>query len=381
MELRESRKSKGSKAIVSLLSLLTVVLLTLSACHDTADDAPKSGRHRLTLPVGFAIAAETTEETRAMGDPGTYESFRIPDYAYVYLVVDLEGGGTAVCIPTDLHNNELTNPITLSTDPEAWLKEVNTYDNPQSRNDSIYRYLSYLHFKVPNDALRGRLYMAMTEKTLPDLTAITLGDGTGHSTEADVLSMTFNVDNTLRGYLQDIYATPYNYRPNGTYYGTISDVSATSAGRLSIMLYHVAAKVDLMWNVAPERQHDLRLSYIQARQLKQQNCLLFKPTENTLIATDYSANYSVDLMDGDIGQQWYGRQYFYTIPYNDGGRFRINLHLLKNGDDKVANQNSGYNLTLSKALTSVSAVFSPWVRGDLKFTSNMDYKNETKTIE
>ena len=111
----------------------------------------------------------------------------------------------------------------------------------------------------------------------------------GTSTEGDVQSMTFDVVSSPatsllparqrraaadqqrdRAAIQHIYSSPCNYQTGSTYYGTV-DVTSES-NRLSLMLYHVAAKVDLMWNVDKTVQADNRLTYIQARRLKQQGC-------------------------------------------------------------------------------------------------------------
>ena len=142
------------------------------------------------------------------------------------------------------------------------------------------------------------------------------------------------------------------------------------------MLYHVAAKVDMMWNVDKTLQEDNRLTYIQARNLKQVGCKLFKPTENTWTSDDDDSHYTFDLMDNDVSRQWYGRQYYYAIPYRVDSKYAINLHMLKNGDDKAANESSGYNLTIKRTL--LSDIFVPWLRGDLKFTNTITYGNAEK---
>ena len=72
-------------------------------------------------------------------------------------------------------------------------------------------------------------------------------------------------------------------------------------------------------------------------------------------------------MDGDIGRQRLGRQYFYAIPY--GPTYNIHLHFLTNGDDKGTYAATGYNLKLTKAM-SAFPVFTPWIRADLRFTTD-----------
>ena len=81
-------------------------------------------------------------------------------------------------------------------------------------------------------------------------------------------------------------------------------------------------------------------------------------------------------MDDDVSRQWYGRQYYYAIPYQVDNKYAVYLHMLKNGDDKTSNASSGYNLTIKRPL--LSNIFVPWLRGDLKFTNTITYGDVEK---
>ena len=366
--------------------LLFLFLFLLFSCQKDASVEPVQRTHVLEVPVNIDIPMSELQTTRAMGDPGTYEHFDAPCYVYSYFVVDIPGDETMVCYPLrSNHVDTYINPLDLSLYPHLWTKEIHNYDDPQTKGDSVYRFPYGFYYKIPDNASRGRLYMIASKVLLPGMPTVNFWDGEGdrpaNNRESDVLAQTFDVStDAVRDNLQNIYTTPYNYQYKGKYYGTVNDVSSNSTERLNLMLYHVAAKVDLMWNVAKEKQSTQWLSYIQARKLKKLSCKLFKPTENTWTSADDADNYSLDLFDGDIAQQWYGRAYFYTIPYKKDNYFDISLHVLKNGDDKTANAASGYNLTLRKNMSSTNAVFVPWLRGDLNFTSTMEYKDETKTV-
>lgn len=355
----------------SLLPSLTggvwgwVFLFILAACTSSIDDSsPSDNSSLVTVPINFAFAPDNDAMTRAPGDPGTYETLELPRYLYIYFVAVLPGGGTQVCKFGNERGEEISmsNPITTGT----WTETTNTDVFPQTEGDKIYSHSGTYRFKVPSGVTLARVYAAASYEALTDPIVL------GTSTEANVLAMTFDVTTGLRAHLQDLYSTPYNYNfpssstPYGDqYYGTVRAYASTP---LNLMLYHVAAKVDVKWNVVEDKQDNYRISYIQARKLKQQNCLLFKPTENTWTSADDAANYSIDLLDGDIGQQWYGRQYFYTIPYQEAnGKYNIHLHILKNGDDKTTYESTGYNLKLTKTLP---AVFTPWIRADLRFSTD-----------
>ena len=345
--------------------------------------------------------------TRAMGDPGTYEHFGYPRYFYVYVVGFTaaegdypESSGGTVCPLKDASDNDI-NRVDVGTDPSKWLHYLMTVDPPQTLLDSIYGCTQTVIFKLPSDAItKLRFYVAASPTPLKHdghELGVKVDDDDqvlkAGNTESDVLNLMFDVDDDLKGHLQDLYSSPYNYRPltspyTGLYYYTITD--PTKSEDITRIIYHVASKVDVKWNVAEEQQDNFCISYVQARKLKKKNCLLFRPTENAWTAADESDNDSKDLMDDDVARQWYGRQYFYTIPYrkddNDNGQwdsgentFDVNLHILKNGDDKNTYNTGGYNLLYHRSLPSPTYdVFVPWVRTDLRFTNNMTYGDVEK---
>ncbi len=404
--------------IACLAALLAATLL--AACSGD-EQLPQEAARVVALPVRLVMAPDGMggDATRAPGDPGTYEHFVAPDYAYVFLVVELDGGGTQVCRLTDSDGLPLTlnadNSLTLTGE---WHKELNGSDFPQTMHDSVYTYISTFYFEVPPTATVGRVYVAMSKVQLPSVAPATRGTGeivygTGGSTEDDVLNLGFDVEGSaMRSHLQDLYATPYNYCHSGTttYYGTIADMSPTSAEHLNLMLYHVAAKVDVRWNVAEEQQSAFWLSFIEARHLAEYGCLLFRPTENVRSTVDTwsgdirvpSDGYGFTLMgwngtgsgshESDRSRQWYGRQYFYTIPfrtqeypagdpaYSTPCYFDLQLRMLAN-DDTEASTTDGYNLLVRKDMSAADAVFVPWMRIDLRFTHELTYGTAERVIE
>ena len=346
--------------------ILTLLTLLFVSCRDEGEEMFSGQTVPFTLPIELLLQPDVeAATTRAPGDPGTWEKFKFPRYAYIYLVAfgDTFTGGKVCELDTDEDGTGEGNlwPEVLTT---GWSKATNSDNVPQTLGDSIYRHTSLqAHFMLPSGTTSARVYIAASHERLkkngtdiPTLTA--------SNTEADVLAITFDAgDADFRSNLQNLYSTPYNYMPNGSYYGTVNLKTRV----VRMMLYHVAAKVDVKWNVAEDKQDDYYISYVQARQLKQKNCQLFKPTENTWTSADDAANYSLDLVDGDIGRQWLGRQYFYAIPY--GPTYNIHLHFLTNGHDKTTYAATGYNLKLTKGM-SAFPVFTPWIRADLRFTTD-----------
>lgn len=352
---------------------LSLVTLFFISCENEEEQVFRGQATPFTLPIELMLQPEVeVATTRAPGDPGTYEKFKFPKYVYVYLVAFGNNFTTGKVCELDKNEDGIGEgnlwPDVLTT---GWTKSTNGIEVPQTLGDSIYRHtLSDAHFMIPAGTTSAKVYIAASYEPLKKNGAA-IPTLTEANTEADVLGITFDADETdFQKNLQNLYSTPYNYMPaaspyNGDYYGTVK----LNSGIIKMMLYHVAAKVDVKWNIAEDKQDDYYISYIQARQLKQKNCLLFKPTENTWTSADEGLgnNYPLDLVDGDIGQQWLGRQYFYAIPY--GPTYNIHLHILKNGDDKDTYATTGYNLKLTKGM-SAFPVFTPWIRADLRFTTD-----------
>lgn len=363
--------------------MLFLMLFTLFfiSCGNEEEQVFRGQGIPFTLPIELLLQPDVEVATRAPGDPGTYEKFKFPRYAYIYLVAfgDEFPAGKVCELDTDEDGVGEGNrwPEVLTT---GWSKATNSQEVPQTLNDSIYRHTALdAHFMLPSGTTSAKVYIAASYEELKKNGAA-LPTLTVANNEADVLGITFDADEAaFRSNLQNLYSTPYNYMPaaapyNGNYYGTVNLKTRV----VRMMLYHVAAKVDVKWNIVEDKQADYYISYVQARQLKQKNCLLFKPTENTWTTADDAANYSLDLVDGDIGRQWLGRQYFYAIPY--GPTYNIHLHFLKNGDAKATYDATGYNLKLTKGM-SAFPVFTPWIRADLRFTTDGIMTYDTDEIE
>lgn len=352
--------------------ILTLLTLLFVSCRDEGEEMFSGQTIPFSLPIELLLQPEVEAATRVPGDPGTWEKFKYPGYVYIYLVAfgdDFTGG--KVCELDRDEDGEGDGNLWPEVLTTGWTQATNSDEVPQTLNDSIYKHTSLsANFILPTGTKSAKIYIAASYMPLTlKKNGVAITKLTAANNEEDVLAITFDADGKdFQNNLQNLYSTPYKYMPaaapyNGNYYGTVN----LKTRSVRMMLYHVAAKVDVKWNVAEDKQDDYYISYIQARQLKQKNCLLFKPTENTWTSADDAANYSVDLVDGDIGQQWLGRQYFYAIPY--GSTYNIHLHFLKNGNDKDTYAATGYNLKLTKDMTDFP-VFTPWIRADLRFTTD-----------
>ncbi len=307
---------------------------------------------------------------RVLGDPGEAEQFELPKYAYIFVMKN-EGAGTGW---------EIWKSEKKELNIAQWVKTRynGALDTP---HDSIFRYRERIVFPLHKDRPMGRVYTICSNIDLTfDKPLNTLSD------LEDVLDLKFNTKpDTIQQHLQNIYSTPYNYELAGEYYCSF-DCSTGFSYRVDMLLYHVAAKVDIKWNVVDSVRINkanpsaaVRLTYMEARRLFDGYAYCFKPLRNTLPEVPTSGGYNIPNMvtPTDEGLWWEGRKYFYTIPYTVEGRpgyFPLQMLMKTNNSD-----GSGYELTLEQPMDT-TGVFVPWLRGIFMFTKPLENKTETKTI-
>lgn len=353
MHYRNKAMIRKIYSYITLVAAALTYMLT-SACTDSTDPAAVQ---QVVMPVSLSIPATgVVQHTRAPGDPGTYEKFEIPTVANFFFCTTYRGVQTVSRLAT-----------TLSKD--SWSKRI------LPGGDSVYVYTGQINAMLPTLRDEGRVYVALSAVALPNITPQV------PNTESDVLNMTFDVENRqVRNSLQDIYSSPYNLKDaNGQYYGTIKDIDTPVPHVDNMILYHVAAKVDLTWNVAPDIQKDMRLTFMESRKMKEYGCLLFRPMENVYAAdgADTEKGYDLTIIDNaegtEVGRQWYGRASFYAIPSRrqKDGKFYMQLRMLKNNDDN-SSANKGYIKEITLSLAD-NAVYTPWMRGTINITAPIEY--------
>lgn len=336
---------------------------------------------RIEVDVPFSIALSSSIEQPAFrapvrrrpGDPGTYEEFELPTYLYIF--VFHYNTGTS---QWDL-NNRLEERI---DDEDKWLKTRYT-GKLRTEGDSIYRYNGNLHILLPARDVTGRVYAIASavplsfSKTLSSITDL-----------EDLLNLKINISTTtMQDNLQNIYTTPYNYMHpvHGAYYGTFNNEN-TNVAPLDIVLYHIAAKVDIKWSVDEEKRINkadpsqaIRMTYMRAKNLLNTSCYAFRPMENTegsKLASGYAREIIRSTSDYE-GLWWEGRDYFYTIPYTvtgNPGYFPLQMEMSTNGSAAV------YRPTLNMEVNT-SSPFVPWMRAMFNINTKLEDKSETKTID
>ena len=337
--------------MINRLVVLVLGIGTLTACSST-DPSMEDG-HVVRMPIVLAIPANNADlttgstgakATRAEGDPGTYEKFELPKYLYIYLInTSINEKETKIHTPEGMNKD---NGYRL--DPEKWTKTT-TQDN---NKDSIYTYTDQIRIIIPENRSNGVVYAAMSSVPItvsgvdmdnPTTVAnatFTLGDGVSNKSEA----------------LKNLYSSPYNLMKDKHYYGTVSDYNSNSP-YINMVLYHVASKLDVQWNVDASVQDKVKLSQIKLTGLSGGG-KLFKPLENTASSSPYDETFSLD-----AGSQWYGRQATYVIPVKQSdGTYQFPMTLTNSVNNSV-------KTTTAKATPSTTAtVFVPWIYGTVKVT-------------
>ena len=322
------------------------MLIVLTACSSDSDTAPSE--QMVSMPIVLAIPASnaslTAEETnakttRAEGDPGTYEKFELPKYLYIYLINTSINGTETVLTPEGMDPQK---GYTLKAD--KWTKTT-TQDN---NKDSIYTYTDQIRIIIPENRSKGVVYAAMS--TVP--IAVTY---TGN----DVADATFSLGTDDAGKkseaLKNLYSSPYNLTKNSQYYGIVNDYNSNSP-YINMVLYHVASKLDVQWNVDASVQDKVKLSKITLTGLSGGG-KLFKPLENTSPTSTYDETFTLD-----AGSQWYGRHATYVIPVKQSdGTYQFPMTLT----NSVSGKENKITATATPSSTA-NTVFVPWIYGTVK---------------
>ena len=354
------------------LYILFFLFAILVSCNEDVEQQAQLDM-TLCLPAN-EIVHRAGGPRRVIGDPGEAEQFELPKYAYVFVMKN-EGPGTEW---------EIWKSEKLELNIAQWVKK--RYNGSwDTRHDSIFSYRERIVFPLHKDRPMGRVYAICSnmDLTFDNNSLSSLSD------MEDVLDLKFNTaPDSIQQHLQNIYSTPYNYAPTGEYYCSF-DCSTGFSYHVDLLLYHVAAKVDIKWNVVDSVRINkddpdaaVRLTYMEARRLFNGYAYCFKPMKNELGSLP-GAGYGYTIADivtpTDEGLWWEGRSYFYTIPYyvdGDAYHFPLQMRMGTNGATKA---NAGYELTL-KQMIDTTAVFVPWLRGDFKLTKPLENKAETKEV-
>ena len=104
-----------------MLNRINVIMCTLLCAIITSsciDDNDAVETETMSIPVNLYIPMNQDVTTKTPGDPGTYEQFALPEYLYLYLVLNYtDEGGTK----TKVFRAGESGVVNL--DPEKWSKK------------------------------------------------------------------------------------------------------------------------------------------------------------------------------------------------------------------------------------------------------------------
>lgn len=377
-------------------------MLLTSCLHEDYDDKQQPDGNGRTLPVTLSFASNLlppTDETRAVGDPGEGDLFEMPKYVYLYVFgwSTPDKTGTPVMLqPT------VGNPVRLSTSSENW--SVNA-------NGNIYSYNQTIDILVgdANSFRSGEAYVVASVEELPEIAP------TGTNLYTDLKGKTFDFPNNCftstemtggtapdaakaqvnrNHFLKNLYSSPINlfyewgnnsytvengeYKIvtrdalNAQYYGTVLD-AGSKIPHVSMVLYHVAGRLDVMWDVKKDasghEQTAKRVNYIEVNNMRSKGCKIFEPTENVAVG---DGNYSTAggygetfLKDGTPDTYWQGRSVRYVIQQK-GSSDATGYNVPFTGKMRYVDTQAGYYMPLNSTIkinTPHRDLFTSWMRG------------------
>lgn len=357
---------------------LTCVILfccLLSSCKYNEPKIPTEKRKvefNIGLPMDELISGQRynkpthAQKANVFGDPGTYEYFHFPRYLYIFIVTEQKAAP---------YETTCERIVVADIEEEEW--KVGSYKGTlQYYADSLFTYKGELEIELPVEIenYNIRIYAAMSYVPLNNLATASF------SNENDIKNMQFNIDNDdIIDNLQNIYSTPYNYNVNGKYYATYTTLRDDVYPRLHILLYHVACKVDLLWNVPDDKQGEYHVKDITALRLNKQPAYIFRPNENhgkPSLEQSYSLNIK---SESDVALQYKGRSYFYTIPYYFEQSSKNYFDIVLDTKFDEAGVERQRELTLQVGV-DIDRPFVPWIRGNMSF-SKIPTISQVKVID
>ena len=338
--------------------------LVLAGCREN-EPLQKAG-----LPLSICLPANEVQSARyapaarkTVGDPGETETFLFPHYLYIIVMKQNRDKSWSVW---ETKERTLTDADWEATHYAGALPTM---------GDSIYRYTEQIDLQLSSSGgFQGRVYAVASAEELSFSKALK------NLTDLDDLSgLRFDASSApIQDNLQHIYSSPYNLRQDGEYYGSFH-TTQQKAPYVNLLLYHIAAKVDIKWSVAEDKRtgaSGVRLTYMQARNLFAGNAYCFQPMRNVSAAL-LGEGKTIDIVrPTDEGLWWEGRSYFYTIPYTiEGNADYFPLQMVMQTNESGADYTPTLNLGIDTA-----SVFVPWLRADFNLTKPLEAGSETKTI-
>ena len=331
--------------MMSYLIYILLSMLLFVACDSSHDEG--WDEYARVLPIDIRIKTTEVPQQRALGDPGVKEEFPLPRMAYIYVLANSETDGTGASLLQMVSGANSQGGIAL--EPTWWAQD--------GSDPSIYHYTGPLNIKLWHLTQSAKVYVAVSDREIPGIQLPSNPD--------EIVSLKYalsQIGEASSEFMKNLYATPYNLnKSDGAYYGTVIDLN-TNTPSVNVMLYHVAARLDIKWNVEDERRQSFALGALSVNNLPKQ-CYLFQPTLNNVPA-DANA-YSESIVSSfSPTTAWSGRKVVYVPQVNDGSKnFPVRLHYTNAADNNAAG-------TKEQAFQFESDVFTTWFNVEANFVNN-----------
>lgn len=250
--------------------------------------AQKADSYTIKIKVNHDWQLGTTVSTRATGDPGIEDEFPYPANLYYILCVN----GTVKAV----NSKSVTE---IEGIPEnKWAR---------SADGAISTYAESITFNFDETEIEQskNLYIVASNDDLSDV----FSSISASTTEESVRNTLYSVGGTdKQEFLKNLYSTPYKE-------GTVFIGALDKDYFKDIILYHVAAKVDIKWNTTTALT-----DYISVNNVKASGLLLFRPTENPYATGNYTV--AVPFTEGT---NYNGRQYFYLPQFTNDCTYDVTI--------------------------------------------------------
>lgn len=276
----------------------------------------------LKINHDWQLGAKVEDLTRATGDPGNKDELYVPTYLYYILCVDgivrsvnpLEGASaeTSKAVNSISVDGKSGEDNTTADTKDVW--STTTIDDK-----TISTYGKVLTFKLQDSEknLSKHLYVIASRTQLPAETFNSIIGYTdvnnkgGATAETTIQALAYSIqgvastnaqlDNSQL-FMRDLYSTPWT---ETNFIGNLVDPMQ------DVILYHVAAKVDLKWNSATAVTGDVKVNNVQNTNLS-----LFQPatingTSVYVGTNDYTVTSTIE-----DDRMYNGRQVYYLPQFN-----------------------------------------------------------------
>lgn len=310
--------------------------LVAGKAYQMMGTASAADNYNVKIKVNHAWQNGSTLDSRAgTGDPGNEEKFNSPKNIYYILCVD----NKVKAVNENAYTTIVTNPET------DWTRSA---DNTTSTYKETIN-LSFAEDEKGEDHTRN-LYLVASNN---DLSSLFSGVTAGATTESDIRNIVYSIDreNLGEGYtdqqksqafMKNLYSTPWTEEDFVGSLGTDKFKDIT--------LYHVAAKVDIMWNSAKpiiytDSEHpENNLNYVSINNVQSRNLSLFQPamvngTAFFVKDADDPAYTVSSIIEAD--RMYNGRQIFYLPQFSSStpnvSRYNVTIGYKKENETNIAN--------------------------------------------